>query len=314
MLGYLLRRLGQSLAVIVGVSVVTFLLLQILPGGPRAILGPRATPAEIHQFIVTNGLNHPVWQQYVDYLGKLVHGNLGYSYHYNESVNALLAVSMAKSGILVGSAVAISLVIAVPLGIVQAIRRNTLVDYALTGVSFVGYSMPVFWLGILLVAWFSLDLHLFPAQAPQTGGIAGVLADPRAMVLPVATLVSVLVALFSRYMRSSAIENLVQDYIQTARSKGISEGAVLRRHLLRNSLIPIATLVGLSLPQIFSGTLITESVFNYPGMGLLFWNAAQVKDYAVLLGVILVVSVAAVVGSLLADVFYAALDPRVRYS
>ena len=313
MIAYVVRRLGQSLVVIVGVSIFTFLLLQVLPGGPRAILGPRATPLEIHQFIVANGLNRPVWTQYADYVNKLFHGNLGYSYHYNETVNSLLATSIAKSALLAGTAVLIALLIAIPLGIFQAVRRNTLFDYALTGASFVGYSMPVFWLGILFIDWFSLDLHLFPAEAPQGKGIGAVLSQPGAMVLPVLTLVAILVALFSRYMRSSALENLVQDYIQTARSKGLPERMVLRRHLVRNSLIPITTLIGLSLPQIFSGALITESVFNYPGMGLLFWNAAQVKDYAVLLGVILVVSVAAVVGSLVADVGYAVLDPRVRY-
>jgi len=310
---YLARRVGQALIVIIGVSIAVFVLSRILPGGPRAILGARATPQQVHTFIVQNGLNKPLVVQYGVFLKLLLQGNLGYSYHYNQSVNSLLASDLPKSAILVGLSTLIALAIAVPLGIMQAVRRYTLLDYTLTGASFVGYSMPTFWLGTLLIAWFSIDLHIFPSEGPQSGGVAGIFTHPTAMVLPVATLVVVNVALFSRYMRSSAIESLVQDFIRTARSKGLSERAVITNHLLRNSLIPIVTLLGVSLPYIFSGALITESVFNYPGMGLLFWNAAQVKDYAVLIGGTLVVSVAAVLGSLAADLIYAAIDPRVRY-
>ncbi len=313
MFAYLVRRVGQAMAVVIGVSIIVFFLMHLLPGGERALLGARATPVQVHAFVVANGLNHPIWVQYVDYMGQLLHGNLGYSYHYNESVNSLLAANIPKSALLVGVSVVIALLIALPLGVIQAVRRNSPVDYVFTGASFVGYSMPVFWLGIVLIGWFALDLHWFPAEAPQGAGVGAAFSQPRAMVLPVATLVVVNVALFSRYVRSAALDNLVQDYIRTARAKGIPERVVLLRHMLRNSLIPVVTILGLSMPFIFSGALIVESVFNYPGMGLLFWNAAQIHDYPILVGGTLVVSTAAVVGSLLADLAYAALDPRVRY-
>ncbi|HUC22791.1 MAG TPA: ABC transporter permease [Streptosporangiaceae bacterium] len=315
MAAYLARRVVQALFVVLGVTIIVFILLQLLPGGPaRALLGPRATGLQLHEFIVANGYNKPVWQQYADYIDHLVHGNLGYSYHYNQTVNSLLAQDLPKSVLLVGLSYVVSLLIAIPVGILQAVRRNKPVDYALTGVSFVGYSMPVFWLGILLVLIFAVNLHLLPPEAPQGTSIGAVLSQPAGLILPVATLAIVTVAQFSRFMRSSAIENLVQDYIRTARSNGLSELAILFRHLLRNSLIPIITLIGLSLPAVLSGAVITESVFNYPGMGLLLWNSATVRDYPVLLGFTVVVGVATVAGSLLADVLYAVVDPRVRYS
>jgi peptide/nickel transport system permease protein len=208
----------------------------------------------------------------------------------------------------------VSVVIAIPLGILQAVRRNRPIDYTLTGASFIGYSMPVFWLGILLILIFAVDLHALPPEGPQGATIQAVLAQPLGLVLPVATLSIVTVAQFSRFMRSAAIDNLVQDYIRTARANGLSTRAVLFRHLLRNSLIPIITLIGLSLPATISGAVITESVFNYPGMGLLLWTAATVRDYPVLLGFTVVVGAATVAGSLLADVLYAVADPRVRYA
>ena len=315
MSAYLARRVVQAVFVVLGVTIIVFIILQLLPGGPaRAMLGPRATGLQLHEFIVANGYNKPVWQQYADYIYHLVHGNLGYSYHYNQTVNSLLAQDLPKSVLLVGLSYVVSLLIAIPAGILQAVRRNKPVDYALTGASFVGYSMPVFWLGILLVLVFAVNLHVLPPEAPQGTSIGSVLSQPSGLILPVATLSIVTVAQFSRFMRSSAIENLVQDYIRTARSNGLSELTILSRHLLRNSLIPIITLIGLSLPAVLSGAVITESVFNYPGMGLLLWNAATVRDYPVLLGFTVVVGVGTVAGSLLADVLYAVVDPRVRYS
>ena len=315
MIPYIARRLVQAVFVVLGVTIIVFIILHLLPGGPaRALLGPRATNQQVQEFNVQNGYNEPVWVQYGTYLDHLVHGKLGFSYHYNQTVNSLLAQDLPKSALLVGLSYLVSVVIAVPLGILQAVRRNKPVDYAVTGASFVGYSMPVFWVGILLILIFAVHLHWLPPEGPQGTTIGAILTQPVALVLPVATLSIVTVAQFSRFMRSSAIENLVQDYIRTARSNGLSARAVLFRHLLRNSLLPIITLIGLSLPATLSGAVITESVFNYPGMGLLLWTAATVRDYPVMLGFTVVVGAATVVGSLLADVLYAVADPRVRYA
>lgn len=315
MIPYIARRIAQAIFVVLGVTIIVFIILHLLPGGPaRALLGPRATTQQVQEFIVQNGYNKPVWVQYGTYLDHLIHGNLGYSYHYNQTVNSLLAEDLPKSALLIGLSYLVSVVIAIPLGILQAVRRNKPVDYAVTGASFIGYSMPVFWLGILLILIFAVDLHWLPPEGPQGTTIGAILTQPVGLVLPVATLSIITVAQFSRFMRSAAIENLVQDYIRTARSNGLSARAVLFRHVLRNSLLPIITLIGLSLPATLSGAVITESVFNYPGMGLLLWTAATVRDYPVMLGFTVVVGAATVVGSLLADILYGVADPRVRYA
>jgi peptide/nickel transport system permease protein len=314
MIPYIARRIAQAIFVVLGVTIIVFIILHLLPGGPaRALLGPRATIQQVQEFIVQNGYNKPVWVQYGTYLDHLIHGNLGYSYHYNQTVNSLLAEDLPKSALLIGLSYLVSVVIAIPLGILQAVRRNKPVDYTVTGASFIGYSMPVFWLGILLILIFAVDLHWLPPEGPQGTTIGAILTHPAGLVLPVATLSIVTVAQFSRFMRSAAIENLVQDYIRTARGNGLSASTVLFRHVLRNSLLPIITLIGLSLPATLSGAVITESVFNYPGMGLLLWTAATVRDYPVMLGFTVVVGAATVLGSLLADILYGVADPRVRY-
>jgi peptide/nickel transport system permease protein len=315
MTAYLVRRVLQAIAVVFGVTIIVFLILHALPGGPaRGMLGPEASTEQVRTFIIQNGYDKPLWVQYGTFLGQLGRGNLGYSYQYNQTVASLLSQDLPKSALLVGLSYLVALVIAIPLGIVQALRRHTVVDYVTTGVTFIAYSMPVFWLGILLILGFAVTWRLLPPEGPQGATVAAVLHDPQAMVLPVATLALVTIAVFSQFMRSSAIENLLQDYIRTARAMGVPERTILFRHLLRNSLIPIITLIGLSLPITISGAVITESVFNYPGMGLLFWTSATSHDFPVLLGSTVVFATVTVIGSLLADLLYAVTDPRVRYS
>lgn len=314
MLAYVVRRLLQAIVVVIGVTLIVFLLIHLLPGGPaHAALGARATKAAIRNFNVANGYNRSIPVQYGLYVWHLLHGNLGYSYHYNQSVLSLLQTNLPKSALLVGLAYALSLVVGVPLGLYQALRRNKLGDHVVTTFAFAGYAMPNFWAGMLLILAFAITLHVFPAEAPQGATVGAILSDPRALVLPVVTLALVNFAQFSRFMRSSAIENLVQDYIRTARAKGISNTRVVFRHLLPNSVTPIITLVGLTLPIVLSGAIVIEAVFNYPGMGYLFWTAALKQDYPLMMGFTIVVGVATVVGSLVADLLYAAVDPRVRY-
>jgi peptide/nickel transport system permease protein len=195
----------------------------------------------------------------------------------------------------------------------MAIRRNRLSDHLLDGVSFTLYSMPDFFFAIMLIALFSVQLRILPPEAPSAQSLTGMLADPRALVLPILTLTLVSVAGFSRYMRAAAIDVLAQDYLRTARAKGASERLVLFRHVLRNSILPIVTLVGLSFPGIISGAVIAEEVFNFQGMGLLFFQAATEHDFPVLLGCTLIIGVATVVGNLAADFAYGILDPRIRH-
>jgi peptide/nickel transport system permease protein len=312
---YLVRRFGQALAVVFLVSILTFLLLHLLPGGAaRAELGFRSSPSAIKAFNIANGYNRPFFSQYWLYIDHLFHGNFGYSYKLNEPVSTLLSMDLPKSAYLSGLALFFTVIIAIPLGIYQAVRRNKPDDYVVTGLSFIGYSMPTFWLGLLLIAFFSVYLKWLPPSAPQSATVGGAFTDPKAMVLPVLTLTIVGVASFSRYMRSSAIESLAQDYIRTAKAKGVTQRGILFGHMLRNAILPIVTLLGLSIPALLSGNLITESVFNYPGVGLLFWTAAQSRDYPTLLALTLVVAIFTVLGNFMADISYGIIDRRVRVS
>jgi peptide/nickel transport system permease protein len=313
-IGFIIRRIGQAIIVILGVTLIVFILRHLLPGSiARAILGIRATPVAVAAFNRQNGLDNPLPLQYVSFLNQLLHGNLGFSFKQNMTVDAIVVHDLPNDLVLVGSSLVLALLIAIPLGIVQAVRRNKLTDYTATGIAFILYSMPAYLLGLLLIAAFAVNLRLLPAEAPQASTISGVLSDPSGLVLPVATLTLVTVALFSRYMRSSAIDSLTQDYIRTARAKGLRQSAILYRHLLRNSLIPVATLVGISIPGILTFGLIIEQLFNFPGIGLAYFNAAVNGDYPVVFGITVIVAVATVLGNLIADVAYAVLDPRVRY-
>jgi peptide/nickel transport system permease protein len=278
-------------------------------------MGPNVyrDPAAIKLFDDTYGFNKPWYSQYLLWLSHLVQGNLGYSWNLNQSVASLLSQRILKTGILVGISLVLAVLIAVPIGMVQAVRRNKLIDHFFNGFSTIFYAMPSFLLGLVLIYIFAIEFPIFPAEAPQGLGLGVIFANFNAMILPVATLTLITIALFSRYARSAVLDNLTEDYVRTAKAKGAGERRILFRHVLRNSLIPVATLLGLSFPGVISGALIIEEVFNYPGMGLLFFQQAQKEDYPTLLGVIVVVSLATVIGSLFADIAYAALDPRVRY-
>ncbi|MCL2552405.1 MAG: ABC transporter permease [Actinomycetia bacterium] len=310
---YLTRRVLQAIAVILIVTVATFCLLHALPGGPaRGILGPQATAQQIAQFNHEQRLDQPLPVQYFAYLGRLLHGNLGTSYTLNEPVSQLITERLPKTLVLTVLSAAVGLLLAIPLGMWQAVRRNKPVDYIITTLSFVAYSTPVYFLGLMLVLVFSHILPWFPAQAPQGDTLGQVFADPAALVLPVVAGAASVVAVFSRYMRGATLENLSEDYVRTARAGGSRRAAILRRHVFRNSLTPVVAMLGYYVPVLFGGALVVEQLFNYPGMGLLFWTAAQSSDYPVLLGCVLVISVATVIGTLAADVIQRFIDPRVK--
>jgi len=319
MIGFLIRRTIQALIVIFFVTAVVFVLGRLVPGGEaRAALGPQhATPFNIAHFNRINGLDLPLWDQFYHYIRGLIwpfwHPNLGYSFHYDQRVLNVISDRLPRTLSLVGASTLLALIIAVPLGILQVVRRNSLLDYSLTAVSFIFYAMPSFLLGTLLILFFSFDVKAFPVSPPDQSTFWTIFADPRAFILPVFTLAAITIASFSRYMRSSMMDAMAEDYVRTAVAKGASSRRVLFGHALRNALIPILTLVGLSLPAIVSGALITESVFNYPGMGLLTVQSALSDDIPTVLGTTLVITVATVFGSLLADVLYAVADPRIRF-
>lgn len=315
MTGFLLRRIIQALIVIFFVSIITLLLLHLFPGGPiRALLGPRASLSQVAYYNKLYGYDQPLYIQWWKWIVQIFHGNLGFSLKLNQSVTGAIMQRLPKTIVLIALGTIVSLIFGIPLGVYQAVKRYTVGDYALTGVSFIGYATPPFFVGLLLINWFAIQLHIFPPFAPQGDTVGAMLSQPNALVLPTLTYAFLEYALWSRFMRSSVMDNLVQDYVRTARAKGASERRVLWGHIFRNSLISIVTLLGLSIPALVGGAVLIESVFNFPGMGLLFYQAALNVDYPLLLGTTLVATAATIIGNFLADVGYALLDPRVRYS
>jgi peptide/nickel transport system permease protein len=314
---YLVRRIGQSVVVIIGVLILTFILVHLEPGSTaRAVLGHEATPARIALFNNTYGLNRPVLVQFWLYCKNVLHGNFGISYSSGQAVSTMIAQRLPRDVILLGGSTVLALIVGLPMGLYQAVHHGTVRDDLVAGTWFTLYSAPDFMEALLLIAVFSVYLHGF-LQPNIPGGITsvgGLFADPNALVLPLVVLSINSVAGFSQYMRSSAIEELAQDYIRTARAKGLQQRLILTRHLLRNALLPIVTILGLSLPSIVSGAVIAEAIFNFPGMGLLFWQSALSHDYPVLLGATLIIGVATVAGNLAADVAYGILDPRIRHA
>jgi peptide/nickel transport system permease protein len=312
---YLVRRGGQSVVVIIGVMILTFILLHMEPGSvARSVLGLRATPARVAIFDNLYGLNKPLYVQFWVYVTQLLHGNLGISYQLQQPVASLIAQRLPRDAILLGLATLLALVIGVPTGIYQALRHNLLADDLLAGTWFTLYSAPDFMEALLLIALLCVQFHILPPAFP--GGVTsvgGLFANWPALVLPVAVLSINSVAGFSQYARSTALQTLAEDYIRVARAKGLPERLVVARHVLRNSLLPVITILGLSLPDIVAGAVIAEAVFNFPGMGLLFWQSALAHDYPVMLGGTLIIGVATVIGNLAADVSYSVLDPRIRY-
>jgi peptide/nickel transport system permease protein len=313
LVGYIARRIGTAVIVVVGISIGTFGLLHVIYPSPAIdVLGAKANTAAIAAWNKANGFDNPWFVQYLHYMNNLLHGNLGYSYKVNQSVSALFQERWARSAYLSGISLVLAVVIAIPLGIFQAVRRNTAGDYVATSAAFVLYAMPVFLLGLILIQFFALDLHWFGYEASQSNSVWAVMGDFRDMTLPILTLTLISVAQFSRYMRSQSMDVLAQDYIKVAKAKGLPQRLVLARHLVRNASLPMVTLVGLSIPSLLAGNLITETLFNFQGLGLLFYNSLNNVDYDVLLAYTLLGALLTVIGNLLADVALTVADPRIR--
>jgi peptide/nickel transport system permease protein len=316
MTAYIVRRLFVALVVVLGVSLLTFAMLHVIGGSPGTIVqGTKANKATVAAWNKEHGFDNPFFVQYGSYLWQLLHGNLGQSYKLNQSVDSLFIAFAPRSALLSGSSLVIALVIAVPMGIFQALKRNSLADNVLAGGAFIGYAMPVFLTGLLLIQFFALGQPFtwFPAVDNTTEtGMGYVLSHPNQLVLPVAALTVTTVALFSRYMRSSALDVLAQDYIKVARAKGLNERLVMARHLLRNACLPIITLIGLLIPALLAGNLIVEALFNFPGLGYMFYQALGNEDYQILLAYTLIAALLTVIGNLIADIAMTAADPRIR--
>ena len=313
MTAYLIRRCGTSVIILIGISIFVFGLLHIVyPSPARVVLGPRASLAAIAAWNAAHGFSGSVFAQYWHYMDGVLHGNLGYSFKLNQSVAALFEERWMLSVYLSGTSLVLSVLIAIPLGIYQAVNRNTIGDNVTTTLAFTAYAMPDYLLYLIAIQIFALTFKIFSYQASQSSSLVTVVGDWREMTLPIVCLTLLVLAGYSRYMRSAAMDTLAEDYIKACRAKGLPERLVLVRHLARNACLPMITLVGLSIPALLAGNLIAEVVFNYNGLGLLFYNSLQNEDYPVLLAYTLVGAVLTVLGNLMADIALTVADPRIR--
>jgi len=310
---YLVRRLLGLIPLLLGISLVSFIFMQLMPGGPLTLLArnSRMTPQQLHAIAHNLGLDQPWYIQYWKWLWALLHGNLGISYIQYRPVVNVIAERVPNTVQLVVAGLAIAFVIALLAGILSAVWQYSVFDHMVNAISFFGLAMPVFWFGLMLQLLFAVELGWLPSADMGSGSVGSYLAH---LALPAFTLAFGTVAGWSRYVRSSMLEVIHQDYIQTAKAKGVKKPAVIFRHALKNALIPFVTVVMLDTPLYLTGAVVTETIFDWPGMGRLFFDSLNSRDYPVLMGLLVFGAVIIVVFQVLADLVYGFLDPRIRYS
>jgi peptide/nickel transport system permease protein len=317
MLQFLLRRIVAVLPVLFVVSLVVFLILRLAPGDPAAVIaGNSATNEDIAKIQIQLGLDRPIPVQYGIWMGNVFQGDLGFSYYLNKPVTELIAQRVEPTLSLAFGTVILAILIAVPLGTLAAWRMGGWLDRLLSGFSVAGFSVPVFVIGYLLIYLFAIRLEWLPVQGYKSlsgPSAAGPWAWMRQLILPWMTLAMIYVALIARVTRASVSEALTEDYIRTARAKGITESAVLLRHALANAAVPIVTVVGIGIALLIGGVVVTETVYAIPGLGSLTVDAVLNRDFPVIQGLVLLFSVSYVLINLLVDLSYLVLDPRIRY-
>ena len=311
---YLIRRILQSLITLFLVSILTFSLIHLAPGGPiQMMISPGASPEAVQQQIENLGLDDPKPVQYVRWLGNLLQGDLGKTFKTNQPVAELLWPKLGNTIVLMAAAWMVSLIVAIPWGIYNSTKVYGLSDNVASFISYLGFAMPTFWFGIILQQIFAMELGWLPLSDMWTRGKEGQIGDLiMHLIMPVTVLSLGFLATYVKYSRSSMLEVLNQDYIRTARAKGVKERRVVFRHALRNALIPIITIIGIDLPMLVAGAALTETVFNWPGMGRFFIDMAHAREYSALMAITLVTAVFVIIGNLLADILYAIVDPRVQ--
>jgi peptide/nickel transport system permease protein len=317
MRAYLARRVAQSLVVLFLVSLGGFSVLHLAPGGPIAIyaMSPTMSAEDMERLTRLLGLDQPLHVQYTKWVKGMVTADWGRSYRDGRTVGEVIADRIPATLVLMLSAFVVAIVLGLAAGIVSAVRQYSVFDHAMTLGAMVALSIPTFWLGLMGIYVFAELLRVLPPGNIGTIGAPFSLADRlRHLALPAATLGLVMVATWSRYTRASMLEVIGEDYIRTARAKGVAGRVVILKHALKNALLPLVTLAGLQLPLIFSGALVTETVFTWPGMGRLFVDSIGYRDYPVLMGLLIFTSALVVVGNLVTDLVYAAIDPRIRHA
>ena len=311
---YILQRLGQSLILLWLVTLIGFLLLHLTPGGPLSQFAntPGMSDEDLRRLAAQLGLDRPLPVQYLDWIGGLLSGDWGRSYRDNAPVLAVIGSRIGATFQLMGTATLIAVLVGGTAGIIGAVRRYSLFDQMVTIGTMIALSIPTFWFGLVVIYLFSVELGWLPPGNIGPVGNASLLVFLHHLIGPSMVLGLVTTALWSRFMRSSMLDALSQDYVRTARAKGLPERMVIGTHVLRNALLPMITIAGLELPTLLGGALVTETVFTWPGMGRLFLDSIEYRDYPVVMGMLIFAAVLVILGSLIADVLHTVADPRVR--
>ncbi len=299
---------------LIGVTMISYLIINAAPGNPvTMLLNPNMSAGDLHSLEVALGLNKPVWVRYWLWLIQLLHGNLGFSYVNFQPVLTRILRRLPATAELMVSAILLSYVLAIPVGVIAAVRQYSWVDYFSTVGAFLGVSVPGFFIGLVLLYIFALQLNVLPASGQVTVGVIPSLGDYlRHLVMPAVVLAVGNIGQTVRYVRGALLDCIRQDYVRTARAKGLGERVVIYKHALHNALLPVITIAGLQIPILFSGAVITEQVFGWPGMGQLTIQAITQRDYPTIMGITLIAAVLVVVGNLVADLCYSMADPRIR--
>jgi peptide/nickel transport system permease protein len=324
MLTYVLRRIIQAIPILFGIAIISFIIVHVAPGSPiDKFRTPRVSPEVLANLYRMYGLDKSLPEQFFSWFGNFLqfwqtdaaghHVAWGFSFSTGAPVIDRIAERIPNTMLLMGTALIATIVIAIPIGVLAAVKQYSFADKVITIFATVGYAVPSYWLGLMLIYTFSINLNMFPLFGMHTLGKEDPLDLAEHMVLPVASLTIQSVAGWSRYMRSSMLEVMRQDYIRTARAKGLSAGRVIGKHALRNALIPIITLLGLTIPSLLSGAIITEAIFAWPGLGNLGYTSVIDRDYPVVLAFVMIGGFMVIVGNLLADILYAVVDPRIKY-
>lgn len=310
---YIIKRILIAIPVLLGITMIDYAIM-CLAGSPLEMLqGSRISQAALEAKEIALGLDKPFYIQYVIWLGQLLQGNMGYSVKSYQSVSAMIGSHLGPTLLLMGVSLIVSILLAVPAGIYSAIHQYSKGDYTVVTASFLGSSIPGFFLSLLLIYIFSVKLGWLPTSGMTTLGAGGGAADvAKHMILPVIVLATSMAGTNIRYIRSAMLEILQQDYLRTARAKGIGRFLVINKHALRNALIPIVTVIGMQIPQLFGGAVIIEQVFSWPGLGLMTMSAITSRDYPVIMGVCLLSAIVVLVSNLITDILYALVDPTIQ--
>ena len=310
---YILKRILVAVPVLIGITIIDYAIM-CMAGSPLEMLqGPRVSQAAVEAKRIALGLDQPVYIQYFVWLGQLIHGNMGYSMKSYQSVSSMIGSHLGPTLLLMGVSLIISLLLAIPAGIYSAIHQYSKGDYTVVTLSFLGSSMPGFFLSLLLIYLFTVRLGWLPSSGMTTLGTQGGVADvAKHMVMPVIVLAFSMAGSNIRYIRSAVLEILQQDYLRTARAKGIGHFRVINKHALRNALVPIITVIGMEIPVLFGGAVIIEQIFSWPGLGLMTMSAISNRDYPVIMGVCLLSAIVVLIGNLLTDILYALVDPTIQ--